>query len=146
MRPAAEDDWPEIEGLLRAMGFAESQSSEQLERRVREIVGRDDHCLCVAAEGENLLGYAWAQTLGPHLRSGDAIVRLHDRFVREDSRCAGVGRSLFDEVRTWAEVRGARWLQWHAGTGSVAFYESLGFFPTPSEDETHPFYEIEFES
>lgn len=127
------------------MGFAEAQSSEQLRRRFREFIRRDDHCILVADVGGVLAGYAWAQDLGPHLRSGDSIVRLHDLFVDERARLHAIGRSLFEFVCDWATTRGARWLQWHAGTSGEAFYDALGIAPTPSEDDIHPFYEIEFE-
>lgn len=126
------------------MGFAEAQSSEQLRQRFREFIRRDDHCIVVADDGEVLVGYAWAQDIGPHLRSGDSIVRLHDLFVDEGVRLHGIGRSLFEFAREWARTRGARWLQWHAGTSAEAFYDALGITPTPSDDGIHPFYEIEF--
>lgn len=127
------------------MGFAEQQSSEQLRDRFCEFVRRDDHCIRIAAEDGLLVGYAWAQDLGPHLRSGDSIVRLHDLWVDEYVRLGGVGRSLFEAVRGWAAARGARWLQWHAGMTAAGFYDSLGIAPTPSQDDNHPFYEIDFE-
>jgi GNAT superfamily N-acetyltransferase len=127
------------------MGFADEQSSGQLHQRFGEFVGREDHCIRVADDDGFLAGYAWAQDLGPHLRSGDSTVRMHDLWVDEHARLGGVGRLLFNAIREWTTSRGARWLQWHAGTTSAGFYTALGITPMPSEDDLHPFYEIELE-
>jgi hypothetical protein len=78
-RIATADDWPEIEALLRAMGFTEGQSSEAIGARFSELVERTDHFICVA-ERNGLVGYAWAQDFGPHLRSGQSVAKLHDLF------------------------------------------------------------------
>jgi GNAT superfamily N-acetyltransferase len=126
------------------MGYTEGQSSEQLRIRFCECIKRNDHCITVAGDGAQILGYVWAQDLGHHLRSGDSIVRLHDIWVDEHARRRGIGRALFNAVLEWTEMRRARWLQWQAGAASAGFYSALGIAPTPSQDETRPFYEIEF--
>jgi GNAT superfamily N-acetyltransferase len=64
--------------------------------------------------------------------------------VDEPARRRGIGRALFEAVRLWAKSRDVRWLQWHAGTSASEFYAGVGVKPTPSEDESHPFYEIDF--
>ena len=143
IRPALESDWPAIERLLHAMGFTEGQSSEQLRLRFCELIRRTDHIVCVA-ENAGLIGYAWAQDFGPHLRSGEATVRLHDLWVDEQARRHGVGRELFESVREWARARPVRWLQWQVSSSAVRFYAALGISPTPSEDDSHPFYEVDF--
>jgi GNAT superfamily N-acetyltransferase len=143
IRPGAQTDWPAIERLLRAMGFTEGQSSEQLRLRFYELIRRTDHFVCVS-ENAGLIAYAWAQDLGPHLRSGNATVRLHDLWVDEQARRRGVGRELFESVREWARARPARWLQWQASASAVPFYAALGISPTPSEDNAHSFFEIDF--
>jgi GNAT superfamily N-acetyltransferase len=143
IRPALEIDWPAIERLLRAMGSTERQSSEQLRLRFCELIRRTDHFVCVA-EDAGLIAYAWAQDLGPHLRSGNATVRLHDLWVDEQARRRGVGTELFASVREWARARPARWLQWQASGSAVRFYAALGISPTPSDYDTHPFYEVDF--
>jgi GNAT superfamily N-acetyltransferase len=145
LRAASKSDWSDIERLLRALGLTDGQSSEQLRLRFLQFISRADHCIRVVEISGRLVGYAWAQDLGPHLRSGNSIVRLHDLWVDDEARRRGVGRELFEGVRGWASARSARWLQWHAGRTANEFYAALGIAPTPSEDDTHPFYEIEFD-
>ena len=70
---------------------------------------------------------------------------MHDLWVEKDARRQGIGRDLFKAVRSWAEGRRVRWLQWHGGRTSAPFYAALGITPIKNDDEAHPFYEIEFE-
>jgi len=145
-RRANASDWGRVEPLLRAMGGAEGQDSKELEAQFHRLSAADDHLLVVFAETGELLGYAWAQDYGPHLRSGQRTVRLNDLYVRPSHRRRGVGRALFAAVRGWAQDRRVRWLQWQSGTTTVAFYERLGLSPTPRDDAEHPFYEIDFQN
>ncbi len=125
------------------MGFAETQSVAALRLRLGRVLARDDHVVLVVERNDDLIGYAWAQDYGPHLRAGTRAVRLHDLFVAPPDRRQGTGRRLFEAVRAWATEREATWLQWQAGSDSRAFYETLGLEPTPSDEKLHPFYELE---
>ena len=134
IRPARGADWQVVVG----MGFLDAH----VEERFRAYCERDDHHLVVA---DDLVGYAWAQDSGPHLRAGFSIVRLHDLFVVERRRREGIGRALLEDVVEWARARGARYVQWHGGSASAGFYAALGVIPVP-QDPTHPFYELDLEA
>jgi GNAT superfamily N-acetyltransferase len=107
---------------------------------------RDDHVLLVAVtDGEaSVLGYAWAQDYGSHLRSGKSVARLNDQFVAPTYRRSGTGTRLFVSVVRWVEERGVTWLQWQASSAALPFYERLGLAGDPCPDQGHPFFELDF--
>jgi len=109
------------------------------------VLKSNNHFLPVATVDKGIVGYAWAQNFGPHIRTGGSIVRLPDLFVAPDSRRKGAGTKLFETVVTWAKDVKAAWLQWHASRGAIPFYTHLGIVPHPAEDPDHPFFEIELE-
>lgn len=125
------------------MGKTDSETAAR--RRILRVLASNDHFLPVAAVDETIVGYAWAQNYGPHIRTGQSIVRLHDLFVAPDSRMKGVGTKLFEAVVNWAREAGAAWLQWQASRSALPFYTHLGIVPHAAEDLEHPFFEIELE-
>lgn len=137
--PATADDVSGLSGLLRSYS-----ASEGVDVRLQGLIGRADHCIAVAHIDAELVGYAWVQDYGPHLRSGHSTARLHDLFVVEARRLHGVGSSLFAAAREWSRLRGVRWLEWQSSPSAVAFYERLGLHGDPCPQPDHPFFEIEF--
>lgn len=144
VRPVAEDDLPALWPLLAAMGFTEAR--ELVLHRVAELRGQVAHYLPVAVIAGGVVGYAWAQDYGPHIRSGQRTARLHDLFVAPEHRRQGAGAHLLATVTTWAQERGVRWLQWQASVAALPFYARLGLAGDPCPDPGHPFFEIEFPS
>ena len=143
IREARPDDFSAAWPLLVAMGLT-SDDHERVRSRFVELAADPDHLLVVADDRSGLLGYAWAQDYGPHLRSGARTARWNDLYVSEESRNLGTGRLLLEAVRSWAADRGVRWLQWQASGAAASFYEHLGLVGDPCPDPTHPFFEIEF--
>jgi GNAT superfamily N-acetyltransferase len=78
------------------------------------------------------------------LRTGARTARLHDLFVTPDHRRRGIGSALFLAVKTWAERRGVRYLEWQASRAALPFYERLGYTGDPCPQPDYPFFEIEF--
>jgi len=59
--------------------------------------------LFVADSNGKLAGYAWVQSYGEHLRSGEVTARFNDLFVQPDFRQHGVGKNLFEIVKNWSK-------------------------------------------
>lgn len=143
VRQASRADWPTVRPLLSEVG---SVADAGIEGRFVERVSDPESLVLVALQGEALVGYAWVQSFGPHLRSGDIVARLHDLAVIPSHRRRGVGREIFEAVADWCRREGIRWLQWQASASAVGFYSRLGLAgDTKSDLEEHPFYELEFE-
>jgi len=140
IRPCDQEDVNQVVRLAVLMGRA--GPDEEVAERIRRIGTRPDHLLCVAGRGGGLIGYAWAQDYGPHLRTGEALVRIHDLFVEPGMRRRGVGKELFTYARRWAAGRGATYLQWQASRDALPFYAALGLAGDPCPDPEHPFFEI----
>lgn len=113
------------------------------ERLNQKIVSEDHHIALAISDGV-VVGYAWVQDYGSHIRTGHKTARFHDLIVSENMRRNGIGRSLFESVKTWSEQRGVRWLQWQASPKALEFYERLGLKGDPCPQPDFPFFEIEF--
>ena len=140
IRRCGPDDVDQVAHLAILMGKATSE--EDVADRIGLIQERSEHLLCVADVKGAILGYAWAQDYGPHLRSGESVVRIHDLFVRTGKRRHGIGSALFSYVRNWATERGVTYIQWQASPAALPFYRSLGLAGDPCPDPDHPFFEI----
>ena len=141
VRPLVEDEWATFRGIrLRSL----LDSPEAFESTYGEE----------SAHGER----AWRDWAAGRWRGGEAIVfvaELFDRaigtatgaaydrepgttyvyamWVEPDARGAGVGRSLLDEVETWARDRGSNRLRLNVTETNQAarrFYEACGFQET----------------
>lgn len=126
------------------MGQTDSES--EVRTRLQRILTRDDHLLCVAVAEHNsaVVGYAWAQDYGFHLRSGRSIARLNDIYVAPKHRRSGIGTQLIMAGTAWTIERGVTWLQWQSSAEALPFYRCLGLVGDPCPDPNHPFYEIDF--
>lgn len=143
IRTAHQHDFIALWPLFQGMGHIDEQSL--VAQRLVRFTQSPDHFLPVACLDEDIVGYAWAQDYGFHLRAGKSVVRLYDLYVAPERRGKGVGRQLFVAVRVWAsQQRMATWLQWQASQSAVLFYEQLGFKGESCPDPEHPFFEIAF--
>jgi GNAT superfamily N-acetyltransferase len=142
-RRATLEDWSSLYPLLEQMGS--TQSEEKSRARFKEILEDKLHFI-VVAESKNLVGYAWTQSYGAHLRSGDVTARLNDLFVTPAQRNQGIAKGLLESVIVWAQTLNVGYLQWQANKKSAAFYERLGHVAILDPDPEHPFFEIEFKT
>lgn len=143
LRPATPEDWIALSPLLRAMGQVDDEIKACT--RLASVLGRPDHALFVATTaGEPVVvGYAWVQDYGPHLRTGKSVARLHDLYVDPRYRRCGAGTLLLAEVQQWARDREVTWLQWQASASALPFYARVGLIGEPCPDPEHPFFEID---
>ncbi len=81
--------------------LATEAAPEPLEDHLVQMVA-DTAALVVAGfwEGE-VVGYGWARRIGR--LDGSSIARIEELFVTPAARSVGVGESLFDAVRQWAQ-------------------------------------------
>src|SRR5438132_5140490 len=89
---AQKTDWPGLWSLLSLRGRTDEE--RMAEQRFISLAQQDEHCILVASSNAKLVGYAWAQDYGPHLRTGTRTARFHDIFVHPDARKHGVGAQL----------------------------------------------------
>ena len=107
------------------------QSTELFHREFTRIVCDDRFLLAVTdrVDGQ-LTGYLLAQDHGPGLRRSFTVGRIHDLFVRADSRLQGIARELMAAAATWAAERPLPMiLDWQASPTSIEFYRGLGYEP-----------------
>ncbi|GMA13693.1 GNAT family N-acetyltransferase [Deinococcus metallilatus] len=146
LRPATPADFPALRPMLLDMGFVEDE--EALAARFPAFCDREDFGLLVAEDpAGRLLGYAWVQDYGPHLRSGDShrTAKLHDLYTVPEARRQGVARSLMGAVEAWARARPLRYVFWYANDHSAApAYERMGYRSAGAGQEGYRFFEIDF--
>ena len=142
IRPAILADWPSLFPLLSHMGYLDSEQSAK--SRFEQLLPRSDHYLPIALLGTSLVGYAWVQNYGAHLRSGSSTARLHDLFVLPNYRKLSIGTLLFHSVKTWSAHNTVRYLEWQASQAALGFYERLGYQGNPCPQPDYPFFEIDF--
>jgi GNAT superfamily N-acetyltransferase len=142
VRMAIYDDWEDFWNLVEKRGATDS--FEQAHMRYTVMIENPNHLIIIAEIEEIIIGYAWAQDYGSHLRTGHKLSRFHDLFVLEQYRHRGAAARLFETVRSWAEKNGSSWLQWNANPNSTSFYKKLGYNPIPEEEEGFPFFEIAY--
>jgi GNAT superfamily N-acetyltransferase len=141
-RKAAVTDWEQLYRLLEHMGLVRDR--EKSRALFENYVSRAHHCIIIAENNQDLLGYAWAQSYGAHLRTSDVTARLNDLFILPDYRKKGIAKGLLESVITWAQENNIKYLQWQANKSSAAFYERLGYVSIPDPDPEHPFLKLSF--
>ncbi len=142
IRVAHDHDFPHLWPLLEAMGKTDAHTAVQ--DRFITTIHSSAFFLPLALVNDVIVGYAWTQDYGPHLRTGRRIARLHDLYVAPAWRHYGIGTRLFQAIRDWCDQHAIAWLQWQASQVAVPFYTRLGLRGDPCPDPTHPFYEIAF--
>lgn len=131
--------------MLLDMGFVDSE--EALAERFPSFCGREDAPIWVAERQGTLLGYAYAQDYGPHLRPGvtHRTAKLNDLYTLPGARRQGVDRALMRQAENWAREGGVRYLFWYANTREASpAYVAMGYRAAPSGEEAYHFFEVEF--
>jgi GNAT superfamily N-acetyltransferase len=145
IRQATTEDITTLYPLLVKMGSTDSENS--VKKRLNSFLEDKNQYIAVAVYERNIIGYAWVQSYGEHLRGGEITARFNDLFVDSDYRNLGAGKLLFEEIKQWAEKNKVKYLQWQASSTATKFYDKLGLKgDTKSDLEEHPFYEIEFKN
>jgi GNAT superfamily N-acetyltransferase len=132
VRPATEQDWPQIFPFFRAIvaagrtyAYPEDLTSEQAHDLWMEP---PPGTTVVATDGDVVLGSAKA---GPNRPGRGAHVATASFMVDPAHAGRGVGRALGEHVVAWARTAGFRAMQFNAvvetNRGAVHLWQSLGF-------------------
>jgi GNAT superfamily N-acetyltransferase len=143
VRPARENDREGLEALWQT--FLEEQSGldarfvvaddagERWNNDLSEWIGASVHRLFVAERDDDKIGFACAHLWFPApIYEQELEVYLDELYVVSAWRRRGVARSLFEQVRAWAQERKARRIRLgvlSANTGGLAFWEAVGAEP-----------------
>lgn len=135
IRPARQSDWMALWPLVQDARHGQdsaSASPEAFRARYQALVQAAEHRLLLAESPAEVLGYAWAQQLGPDLRSGQMLAMFHDLYLSPAARRQGLGQRLFEAICSWARQAGAQRLSWQAQPAAEGFYHRLGLSPAAS--------------
>jgi GNAT superfamily N-acetyltransferase len=105
---------------------------DEVGSKYRDSIGRPDHLVLVAEEGDEVVGMAYAEPRTPSRFSDERALELSGIVVRADFRGRGVGRALVAEAARFASEVGIPWVElktFSPNRGSMEFWESLGFTP-----------------
>ena len=106
------------------------------EEELKEII-RDDNAsvfVCVNDEGD-VLGHAFCifkQVTGNSVLTDIRTLYIDDICVDERSRGSGVGKALFEYVKSFAKENGFYNITlnvWTCNPGAMKFYENMGLLP-----------------
>jgi GNAT superfamily N-acetyltransferase len=70
---------------------------------------------------------------------------MHDLYVKPGLRKKGSASLLFNSVQDWGDNQGTNWLQWNSSETSIGFYTALGYSTIPKEEDSNPFFKIEWD-
>jgi L-amino acid N-acyltransferase YncA len=130
-RLAAEDDWPAIFRIFKAVTATENTypfPPDVTESEARDLWMAPTKTVFVATVGDGLVGTAYVTPNLPGL--GDHIANA-GWMVHPDDQGKGIGRPFAVYVIAEARAAGFRGMQFNAvvatNTGAIALWESLGF-------------------
>lgn len=102
------------------------------DEEILEIFKDETRPVFVAAEGDQVLGYAFCifqQVKNSHILTDIKTLYLDDLCVDEACRGTGVGKALYEYVKAFAKDSGCYNLTlnvWSCNGGAMAFYKKLG--------------------
>lgn len=96
------DDAEAAGGLSAEFGYPASK--ETMERRIRQIAGRNDHIVFLACFDELVVG--WIDVGVTHHLQSEAYGEIGGFVVSEKYRSAGVGKQLIARAEVWMRERG----------------------------------------
>jgi len=105
------------------------------DRQLKEILGDDSRPVFVAAENDNILGYAFCiikQAVNDNILTDIKTLYIDDLCVDEKCRGMHIGKSIYEFVLDYAKRIGCYNVTlnvWALNEGAIKFYESCGLKP-----------------
>ena len=105
------------------------------DRQLKEILDDDSRPVFVAAENDNILGYAFCiikQAVNDNILTDIKTLYIDDLCVDEKCRGMHIGKSIYEFVLDYAKRIGCYNVTlnvWALNEGAIKFYESCGLKP-----------------
>lgn len=105
------------------------------DRQLKEILDDDSRPVFVAAENDNILGYAFCiikQAVNDNILTDIKTLYIDDLCVDEKCRGMHIGKSIYEFVLDYAKRNGCYNVTlnvWALNEGAIKFYESCGLKP-----------------
>ena len=126
IRTAGPEDAVVIARLCDQLGYP--ATGQQIRRRMREILGREDHAVVVSERDSALIG--WAHVSVRHLVESNPCAEICGFVVEEAHRRKGVGTELLQAVEDWARGQGRDTIRVRSNVlreDAHRFYEGRGY-------------------
>ena len=125
IRAMAPTDRVTVASLVRQLGY--DASDDEVEARIRDIIGRDDHLLLVVDFGVTV---GWVHAYEVSLVEAERFVEVGGLVVSDTARRRGSGTLLMIEVERWARERGIDMVRLRSRVkrkGAHRFYRAIGY-------------------
>ena len=128
IRPVQDSDFPQLVALFQEFAHFQ-QTPDKMVNRLERMQAEKEHFRAFVAldQSNSIVGYAaWFYTY--HTWVGRCIY-LDDLYVTEAHRKTGLGKQLFDQVKSQGESTGChrmRWLVSEWNKPAIGFYEKIG--------------------
>ena len=76
-----------------------------------QVIDRDNACVLVAMDGEEIVGYLYGYILDSGDAYIDSIAELDAMYVNENSRRQGIGQMLISAFEDWAKKEKVKYIQ-----------------------------------
>lgn len=126
LREATINDAPAIAALVGELGY--DASVEAVTERLKRMLARLDHRVCVVVVGADVAG--WVQAHASDSLESGARVEIVGLVVTSRYQRRGIGRLLVDEVERWSATLGIPSIVVRSNVerqASHTFYPALGF-------------------
>lgn len=114
-----------MEDLVNAKG-----NMEKLKKKINRINSMEQYYLCLAYEGENVLGTAMGILCEDICEECERFLVIENVYVKEEWRGKGVAKSIFLELERWSKEQGCYYSILVSGNDrkqAHAFYEKAGY-------------------
>lgn len=126
IRPAKIADVESLSVLSHQLGYP--TDSKVMEKRLKEMIGKDDHCVFVATENKHILG--WIHGFIALRVESDNFTEIGGMVVDEKNRNKGLGTLLVKAVENWSKEKNCFRMRVRSNTkrnDAHRFYQNLGF-------------------
>lgn len=126
IRPAIIEDVEGLSLLSQQLGYP--TDSNVMEKRLKEVMVKDDHCVFVATEKENILG--WIHGFMALRIESDSFVEIGGMVVDEKNRNKGLGTQLVKNVEKWSKEKNCFHMRVRSNikrTDAHRFYQNMDF-------------------